>query len=86
MFGMFFFLTQFLQDVLGYSNLETGFAFLPLTVAVFAMSQLSAAVLVGRFGAAPGDDRRHHACRRSGMLGLTQLSETSSYLVAAACR
>ena len=31
MFGMFFFLTQFLQDVLGYSPLRTGFAFLPLT-------------------------------------------------------
>ncbi|MCW2493905.1 MAG: transporter, partial [Frankiales bacterium] len=28
MFGMFFFLTQFLQDVLGYSPLQTGFAFL----------------------------------------------------------
>ena len=29
MFGMFFFLTQFLQDVLGYSPLQTGVAFLP---------------------------------------------------------
>ena len=38
MFGMFFFLTQFLQDVLGYSPLVTGLAFLPLTVALFAAS------------------------------------------------
>ena len=30
MFGMFFFLTQFLQDVLGYSPLQAGFAFLPV--------------------------------------------------------
>ena len=35
MFGLFFFLTQFLQDVLGYSALTTGFAFLPLPVTVF---------------------------------------------------
>ncbi|TAM84906.1 MAG: MFS transporter, partial [Jatrophihabitans sp.] len=50
MMGMFFFLTQFLRGVLGYSDLRTGFAFLPLTVAVFAASQLSSRVLVGRFG------------------------------------
>jgi EmrB/QacA subfamily drug resistance transporter len=42
MFGMFFFLTQFLQDVLGYSPLVTGVGFLPLTVALFASSQVGA--------------------------------------------
>jgi len=36
MFGMFFFLTQFLQDVLGYSPLQAGFAFLPVPLTVFA--------------------------------------------------
>ena len=41
MMGMFFFLTQFLRGVLGYSDLQTGFAFLPLTVMVFTASQLS---------------------------------------------
>jgi EmrB/QacA subfamily drug resistance transporter len=50
MFGMFFFLSQFLQDVLGYSPLATGVAFLPLTVAVFVASQLTARMLVERFG------------------------------------
>jgi len=50
MFGMFFFLTQFLQDVLGYGPLETGLGFVPFTVALFAMSQLSARRLVERFG------------------------------------
>ena len=35
MFGMFFFMTQFLQDVLGYGPLETGLAFLPFSLALF---------------------------------------------------
>jgi predicted MFS family arabinose efflux permease len=46
LFGLFFFLTQFLQDVLHYSPLQTGFAFLPLPLTVFAMSQLTSRVLV----------------------------------------
>ena len=49
MMGMFFFLTQFLQDILGYSPLASGLAFLPLTVMVFASSQFSARVLTPRF-------------------------------------
>jgi EmrB/QacA subfamily drug resistance transporter len=48
MFGMFFFLTQFLQDVLGYSPLQTGFAFLPIPLTVFVSSQLASRVLVNR--------------------------------------
>jgi len=48
MFGMFFFLTQFLQDVLGYSSLATGFAFLPMPVTVFVVSQLTSRVLIHR--------------------------------------
>jgi EmrB/QacA subfamily drug resistance transporter len=39
MFGMFFFLTQFLQDVLGFSPLRAGVAFLPMTVLLFAVSR-----------------------------------------------
>jgi EmrB/QacA subfamily drug resistance transporter len=49
MFGMFFFLTQFLQQVHGYSALRTGFAFLPLTLLVLASSAL-ATRMVPRFG------------------------------------
>ena len=49
MFGMFFFLTQFLQGVLGYSPLIAGLAFLPLTLVLFAASQTSARVLMARF-------------------------------------
>lgn len=39
-FAFFFFLTQFLQEVLDYSALKAGFAFLPMTAALFATSQL----------------------------------------------
>ncbi|HEX4059599.1 MAG TPA: MFS transporter [Streptosporangiaceae bacterium] len=52
MFGMFFFLTQFVQEVLGFSPLRAGVAFLPLTIALFAVSRL-APTLVARFPAKP---------------------------------
>ncbi len=45
MMGTFFYLTQFLQDVLGYAPMVTGLAFLPLTVMVFAMSRVSATLM-----------------------------------------
>jgi EmrB/QacA subfamily drug resistance transporter len=78
MMGMFFFLTQFLQEVLGYSALKTGFAFLPLTAVVFLASMLSARVLAERF-----QNRTLMtagiALSTTGLLWLTQLSETSTY-------
>jgi EmrB/QacA subfamily drug resistance transporter len=46
--GVFFFLTQFLQDVLHYSAVQAGLAFLPLTVARFIASQSTARVLHGK--------------------------------------
>jgi EmrB/QacA subfamily drug resistance transporter len=79
MTGMFFFLTQFLQDVLGYSPIRTGLGFLPTTAALFIASQLSARVLVGRFGG-----RRvmitGALLSTLSMVVLTQLSAGSSYL------
>ena len=79
MFGMFFFLTQFLQEVLQYSPIKSGLAFLPFTVALFATSQLSARALVQRFGAKTvmvfG-----FSVSTLGILLLTQLSASSSYL------
>jgi predicted MFS family arabinose efflux permease len=79
MFGMFFFLTQFLQDVLHYSPIKTGLAFLPFTVALFSMSQLSARGLMQRFGAKPvmvvG-----FSVSTLGMLLMTQLAASSSYV------
>jgi EmrB/QacA subfamily drug resistance transporter len=45
MFGMFFFLTQFVQKVMGYSPIKAGFAFLPVTVAIGITAQLASKLL-----------------------------------------
>ena len=49
MFAMFFFATIYLQEVQGYSPLETGFAFLPFTVGIIGGSVL-AQQLIARLG------------------------------------
>ncbi|HLY34804.1 MAG TPA: MFS transporter, partial [Jatrophihabitantaceae bacterium] len=67
-----------LRSVLGYSDLKTGFAFLPLTTVVFVTSQLSARVLVERIGASRlmiGGI----TLSTLGMLWLTQLDASSGY-------
>ena len=48
--GAFFFLTQYLQDVLGFSPIQAGLAFLPMTAGVFLASQSSSRFLIERFG------------------------------------
>ena len=48
MYGMVFFLTQFLQDVQHHSALLTGLGFLPTPMSVFLSSQLTSKVLVKR--------------------------------------
>ncbi|MGC2192869.1 MAG: MFS transporter [Candidatus Dormiibacterota bacterium] len=79
MFGMFFFMTQFLQNVLRYGPLETGLAFLPFSLALFGMSQLSARRLIERFGPKPlmvvG-----FSLSALAMLLMTQLSASSTYV------
>src|SRR6201993_1107560 len=52
LFGLFFFLTLFIQDVLGYSAIRTGIAYLPFAVGVVVASGL-ASQLVPRIGARP---------------------------------
>src|SRR6266568_3449923 len=52
MFGMFFFLTQFLQKIMGFSPLRAGLAFLPMTFALFAVSR-TAPRLMPLLGAKP---------------------------------
>ena len=52
MFGMFYFLTQFLQTIMGFSPLRAGVAFLPMTFALFAVSR-AAPRLMPRLGAKP---------------------------------
>jgi EmrB/QacA subfamily drug resistance transporter len=49
MFGMFFFLTLFVQKILGFSPLRAGVAFIPMTAALFAVSR-TAPRLIPRFG------------------------------------
>jgi EmrB/QacA subfamily drug resistance transporter len=50
MFSLFFFLSQYLQEVHGYSPLRTGFAFLPMPLAIIVGTQLSSR-LIARVGA-----------------------------------
>jgi EmrB/QacA subfamily drug resistance transporter len=52
MFGAFFFLTQFIQEVLRFSPIEAGLAFLPMTGVMFAVVRMVPRVLP-RTGARP---------------------------------
>jgi EmrB/QacA subfamily drug resistance transporter len=77
LFAMWFFVSLFLQQVLGHSALETGLNFLPMTLCIVAAATL-APRFVNRFGV--------RAVLTTGMLtaavGLalfTQISETASY-------
>jgi predicted MFS family arabinose efflux permease len=76
-FGVFFFITLFVQDVWGYSALRTGVAFLPLTAALLAASG-AATSLVQRIGAWPllliGS-----AASAGGLYWLSRVTEHSTY-------
>jgi MFS family permease len=52
LFGLFFFLTLFIQNVLGYSAIRSGIAYLPFAVGVVTASAL-ASQLMPRIGARP---------------------------------
>jgi EmrB/QacA subfamily drug resistance transporter len=77
LFGLFFFLTIFVQNVWGYSPLKTGIAFLPLVAVIMAASGI-ASQAVPRIGARPlliaGS-----ASMAGGMFWLSRISEHSSY-------
>jgi len=53
MFGIFLFLTYYLQLTLRYSPVKTGLAFLPMVAAIMAASTTSSGVLMPRFGPRP---------------------------------
>jgi hypothetical protein len=77
LFGMFFFLTIFVQNVWGYSPLKSGIAYLPMMIMVMAASAVSSQ-LIGRVGARPlliGGS----AVAAGGMFWLSRLSEHSTY-------
>lgn len=48
-FALFFFTVQFMQHVLGYGAMKSGFAYLPLSLLIFATSRVAPA-LTARFG------------------------------------
>jgi EmrB/QacA subfamily drug resistance transporter len=77
MFGMFFFLTLFVQNVWGYSALKTGVAYLPMVGTIMLMAGVSSQ-LVTRIGARPlllaGS-----AITAGGMGWLSRISEHSTY-------
>src|SRR6201997_1432963 len=50
LFGVFLFLTYYLQQTLGYSPLVTGVAFLPLSVGIIVAANLATIVLMPRIG------------------------------------
>jgi MFS family permease len=51
MFSAFFLGALYLERVLGYDAIDTGLAFMPLTIAIAAFSMGISALAVGRFGA-----------------------------------
>ncbi|HJU01446.1 MAG TPA: MFS transporter [Actinomycetes bacterium] len=78
LFGQFFFLTLFVQDVLGYSPLRAGIAFLPITAAIVLTSQIAARTLPR-----VGPKRLMTAgalLAASGLAWLSQVSVDSGYL------
>ncbi|MDP9212226.1 MAG: MFS transporter, partial [bacterium] len=49
MFAMFFFLTLYVQNILGYSPVKTGFAFLPVAITIGIVAGI-ASVLISKIG------------------------------------
>jgi EmrB/QacA subfamily drug resistance transporter len=78
LFSMFYFLTQYLQNVLGWSPIRTGVGFLPMTAGIIVAAGL-ASRYVGKIGirvpllVGP-------AAATIGMLWITRITVTSSYL------
>jgi EmrB/QacA subfamily drug resistance transporter len=79
MFGIFLFLTYYLQLTLRYSPVKTGLAFLPMIAAVMAASTTSSGVLMPRFGPRPLVPTGMLAAAGGLVLLATQLGLHSSY-------
>nr|WP_256257098.1 MFS transporter [Streptomyces sp. MUSC 14] len=78
MFGVFLFLTYYLQSTLGYSPVKNGVAFLPMVGALMVMAQLSTNWLVPKIGPkiiVPGG----MLLATGGMVWLTRLDLNSGY-------
>lgn len=79
MFGVFLFLTYYLQQGLGYSALRTGFAFLPMIVASASASAVANNVVVPRIGPKPVVPLGM-AIAASGLVWMTTLDLNSGYV------
>ncbi len=80
-FGVFLFLTYYLQQNRGYSPVATGIAFLPMTAAVMISAAVATNKLRARFGPRPLVVTGM-ALGAAGMLYLTGLGVSSSYATA----
>jgi EmrB/QacA subfamily drug resistance transporter len=78
MFGMFFFLTIFMQNVFGYSPIQSGVSVLPVTVAIF-IGAGTATRFLPRFGPKPFLVAGI-LLAGTGMVWLTQIDTGSTYL------
>jgi MFS family permease len=78
MFGIFFFLTLFVQDVLGYTPLKDGIAFLPFA-AVLVLVAVIVSNVIGRTGPKP-PMLLGGLLTAGGMFWFSRLTEQSSYV------
>ncbi|WP_460072925.1 MFS transporter [Streptomyces sp. YKOK-I1] len=78
MFGVFLFLTYYLQQNLGYTPVKTGLAFLPMIAGLMLTSTLSSTVLIPRFGPKPVVPLGM-GISAAAMVWLTDLDLTSGY-------
>ena len=79
MFGVFLFLTYYLQQTRGYSPVQTGLAFLPMTAVIMVTAVLATTKLRSRFGPRPLVFAGL-ALGATAMLMLTGLTVSTSYL------
>lgn len=77
-FGVFLFLTYYLQQNLGFSPIKTGLAFLPMTATIMVTATVATTKLVPRLGARPMVVTGM-ALGTAGMVFLAQLGVGSSY-------
>ena len=77
MFGMFFFLTIFMQTVWGYSALKTGIAYLPM-IGIVLVTSAAASQLISRTSALPML-AAGGVIATGGMFWLSRVSEHSTY-------
>jgi EmrB/QacA subfamily drug resistance transporter len=80
-FGVFLFLTYYLQQTRGYSPVATGIAFLPMTAAVMISAAVATNKLRARFGPRPLVVTGM-ALGAAGMLYLSRIGVDSSYVTA----